>query len=54
MDHQDITNVDRTLEGVVVTFGDGYTFLFPSVFLYGIRLKEGQLMDLPENPEPNP
>ncbi len=54
MDHHHIINADRTSEGIVVTFGDGHTFLFPSVFLYGIRLKEGQLIDLPQKPQPNP
>jgi hypothetical protein len=38
-----VTNVDRTAEGVLVTFADGNTFLFPASFLYKVRLKEGQL-----------
>jgi hypothetical protein len=43
MDDPQVTNVDRTAEGVLVTFADGNTFLFPSNFLYKVRLKEGQL-----------
>ena len=44
MDGRNITNVDRTADGVLVTFADGYTFLFPSDFLYKIRLKDGQFV----------
>jgi hypothetical protein len=44
MDELKVTNVDRTAEGVLVTFADGYTFLFRSDFLHRVRLKEGQLV----------
>jgi hypothetical protein len=50
MDSQEIANVDRNSEGVVVTFGDGYTFLFPASFLFGTRLKNGQLVESPQKP----
>lgn len=45
MDGRKVSHVDMTSEGVVVTFVDGYTFLFPSEFLYRIRLKDGQLIE---------
>jgi hypothetical protein len=44
MDGRIITRVDMTSDGALVTFADGYTFLFPSHFLYRVRLKEGQLV----------
>jgi hypothetical protein len=44
MNERKVTNVDRTNEGVLVTFADGYTFLFQSDFLYMVRLKDGQLV----------
>jgi hypothetical protein len=44
MNERKVTNVDRNAEGVLVTFVDGYTFLFPSDFLYRVRLKDGQLI----------
>lgn len=50
MSERKVTSVDRTAEGVLVTFADGYTFLFQSDFLYKIRLKEGQLIGQPEKP----
>jgi hypothetical protein len=49
MNESKVTNVDRTGEGVLVTFVDGYTFLFPSDFLFKIRLQNGQLVGQ-ENP----
>jgi hypothetical protein len=51
MNGRKVTKVDRTTEGVVVTFADGYTFLFPSDFLYRVRLKDGQLVgqEKPDN-----
>lgn len=45
MDERKVTNTDMTPDGVLVTFGDGFTFLFQSNFLFGARLKSGQLMD---------
>lgn len=44
MDGRKVTHVDMTSEGVLVTFADGYTFLFPADFLYSGRLKDGQLI----------
>jgi hypothetical protein len=44
MDEHRVTGVDMTPEGVLVTFADGYAFLFESEFLFKIRLKEGQLI----------
>jgi hypothetical protein len=44
MNERKVTNVDRNTEGVLVTFADGYTFLFQSDFLYMVRLKHGQLV----------
>jgi hypothetical protein len=44
MNEPKVTNVDRNPKGVLVTFADGYTFLFQSNFLYSVRLKEGQLI----------
>jgi hypothetical protein len=48
MDTRTITDVDRTSDGVIVTFGDGFTFLFPIDLLYGIRLKSGQVVEAPK------
>jgi hypothetical protein len=48
MESRDISHVDRTSEGIVVTFGDGYKFLFSSTHLYDTRLKNGQLVEAPE------
>ena len=44
MNERKVTNVDRNAEGILVTFADGYTFLFQSDFLYMARLKDGQLV----------
>jgi hypothetical protein len=44
MNEGKVTNVDRTIEGILVTFADGFTFLFQSDFLYKVRLKDGQLV----------
>jgi hypothetical protein len=44
MNERKVTNVDRNTEGVLVTFADGYTFLFQSDFLFKVRLKDGQLV----------
>jgi hypothetical protein len=52
MSETKVINVDRTAEGVLVTFVDGYTFLFPSDFLFKIRLKDGQLVG--QEPSENP
>ena len=49
MNSLDITYLDRTSEGIVVTFGDGNTFLFPTDFLFGARLKDGQLIQPPKS-----
>jgi hypothetical protein len=43
MENLKVTYVDRNAEGVLVTFADGYTYLFQSDFLFNIRLKEDQL-----------
>ena len=48
MEINEIAHLDRTSEGITVTFGDGYTFLFSSEVLYGIRLKSGQLIESPK------
>jgi hypothetical protein len=44
MSERKVTSVDRTAEGVLVTFADGYTFLFQADFLYKVRLEDGQLV----------
>jgi hypothetical protein len=44
MDGGTVARVETISAGVRVTFADGYTFLFPSEFLYGIRLRDGQLI----------
>ena len=43
MDAAEVINVDRTAEGVLATFANGDTFLFPSNFRYKVRPKEGQI-----------
>lgn len=40
-----ITHVHTSPEGILVTFGDGHTFLFPDIFLFESRLKSGQMME---------
>jgi hypothetical protein len=45
MDGRKVTRVDITSDGALVTFADGYTFLFLSDVLYKIRLKDGQLIE---------
>lgn len=53
MDTLTIVQVDRNSEGVLVTFGDGHTFLFTAAFLLKVRLKEGQVVESPKNLMPN-
>jgi hypothetical protein len=43
----DIVRYDKSADGIVITFRDGYTFLFPANALYAIRLKHGQLLEMP-------
>jgi hypothetical protein len=49
MDDREVMRVEGDAEGVLVTFADGYTFLFSSNFLYKVRLKEGQLTGGPSD-----
>ena len=44
MDNSSVTNVDRRLGDVLVTFADGHTYAFPHTFLYIYRLTYGRLM----------
>ena len=54
MGERKVMNAVVTDEGVLVTFADGYTFLFQSDFLDGIRLKEGQVIGQREERERDP
>jgi hypothetical protein len=50
MSERKVTKVDRTAEGLFVTFTDGNTFFFPSDLLYKVCLKDGQLVGQPDKP----